>query len=334
MECCRPWTDSPAIRYGDVSLIDAFEPLTRGRCCGTRPPSGARIWSYSCAHEQFTQDRGVVVSRFEVGSPAWYEVAVDGPDIVMSFPGFAVFVFSAEQDAIRGYPERDTTALTMSHLLLDQVMPLLLAGAGHHILHASAVSVTVGEATSALVLLGDSGAGKSSTAYAASEVGADFLADDFVVVAEHGGRPSLARVDHRGARLWEESVSGLEPALLSERVSQHNSKRRVAVTSRPAPDTLPVLAVLTLEKRLPPGTAPTLEPMKPLGTTMRLLHHSFRLDPTDRVAQELTLDASARLAKAVPGFEVRMPADLRGLRSACRILLEKVLASVSEAPIR
>ena len=279
-------------------------------------------------------DRGTVVSRFNEADASWYEVSVTGDTLEVSYQGFAVFTFDSSLGLVTGFPEKHVTDLTMSHLLLDQVLPLLLAWTGRHVLHASAVAVATDDGPQALVLLGDSGAGKSSTAYAASEVGAELLADDFVVVGSTDGRPALLGIDQRGVRLWDDSVADLDPATGSERVSQHNLKRRVLVTSGPTPDTLPVLAVLALEKRRPSGATPALSPMLPLATTMRLLHHSFRLDPTDRLALEHTLDASAGLADRVPGFEVRMPADLPGLRSACRILLEKVLASVSEAPIR
>lgn len=292
-------------------------------------------WSYTCAHKPFGGGRGTVVSRFDdADAPSWYVASVLDDILVVSYQGLAVFTFDSSSSLITGFPEKRVSVLTMSHLLLDQVMPLLLAWTGREVLHASAVALDTNKGPQALVLLGDSGAGKSSTAYAASEVGADLLADDFVVVGSAEGRPALLGIDQRGVRLWDDCVADLRPNAGSERVSQHNSKRRVNVTSGPTPESLPLLAIIALETRGPAGAAPALSPMLPLATTMQLLHHSFRVDPTDRLALEQTLDAAAVLASRVPGFEVQMPADLGGLRSACRVLLDKVLAATSEPSVR
>ena len=272
-----------------------------------------------------------MVSRFSGDDSSWYKVSLAHDVLVVTYQAYAVFTFDSSSGVITGFPEAQVTDLTMSHLLLDQVMPLALVWTGHHVLHASAVAVDTDSGPRGLVFIGDSGAGKSSTAYAASQVGARLLADDFVVVGSDDAHPALMGVDQRGVRLWDESIADLEPATGSERVSQHNSKRRVRVTSGPTPHSLPLLAVIALEKRGASDATPVLSAIPPLATAMRLLHHSFRVDPTDRVTLEHTLGASTRLADEVPGFEVRMPADLPGLRSSCRTLIDEVLAATSVA---
>ena len=246
-------------------------------------------------------------------SPPWYEVSVDGPDVIMSFPGFAMFAFSPSTEVIRGYPERDTTALTMSHLLLDQVMPLLLAGTGHHVLHASAVSVDTRQtrlrrwsswATQA------PGSPAPPTPPPRSEL--SFLADDFVIVAISDGRPSSrSALTNAESRLWDESVCGLQPAPLSERVSQHNSKRRVRSDVRDQRrDSLPVLAVLALGEARPFGHGSDARADAASG------HHDAPAPPL--FSTRSNGSAGARVRRWTPRRD--SPRVCRGSRFGCRLI--------------
>jgi hypothetical protein len=90
-------------------------------------------------------------------APEWYHawIGTDGEDWLrigrddlgyrLEFPGLAEFALRSDASRVIGCA-RDASPETFRHLLLDQVMPLVLAHQGWCVLHAAAVSGPAGGA--------------------------------------------------------------------------------------------------------------------------------------------------------------------------------------------
>ena len=70
----------------------------------------------------------------------WLAFARQGNGFILRFPGMADFSVSADGREIGCYPQSATGQETLTHLLLDQVIPLVLSQQGELVLHGSAVA--------------------------------------------------------------------------------------------------------------------------------------------------------------------------------------------------
>ncbi|HEY3673377.1 MAG TPA: hypothetical protein VGN51_20750 [Acidimicrobiia bacterium] len=143
--------------------------------------------------------------------------AVEGDDVTMAvltvgdttWLRFArAAVFRADEDsgaiAITVDPGVDTEHHTIRHLLLDDVIPFLIAKTGTIVLHCA--SVLVGDR--ALLILGESGMGKSTLSAWCSLAGMPLLSDDCTVV---DATPSgmVAQPSYPSVRLWDATAIAL-----------------------------------------------------------------------------------------------------------------------------
>jgi hypothetical protein len=198
---------------------------------------------------------------------------------------------------------------TLRHLLIDQVIPRLLAVGGRLVLHASAVAVD-GEA---IAFIGPSGAGKSSMAAGWVQAGATLLADDFLLLEREpdagvatGSARYLATAAYPGLRLWADSAehfAGSAAALPP--VADYTEKRRwatpLAAGAGEAGARLPLRAIVLLGNR-PGPDAPVCKVGRLQGADafMVLFQQAFRVDRSDRADQQAELERVTRLAEAVP----------------------------------
>ncbi len=246
-----------------------------------------------------------------------------GSNLLLRAPGEADFVVSPEGDHVRVIAGADgPMGPTLEHLLLDQILPRVLAHRGDFVLHASAVLIE-GEA---MILAGDRGLGKSTLAAALALGDGQILADDAVILRRHGDRV-LATPTYPGARLLPDSIE----ALLGEgppgvAVAHYTEKLRVEVPMAWAPAPVPVRRILVLEapgSRAGSAGQPNLHTLAPAAACMALLHQSFRLDLTDRRASTDHFRAAAELSEGtevcglhVPRDYARLPELLDRLRAA------------------
>ena len=206
-----------------------------------------------------------------------------------------------------------TSDLMIRALLLDHVIPPVIALRGRYVLHAAAVRTSAG----VCVFAGDSGVGKSTIAAQLAATGCDFLTDDYLVLDEQDGAV-VAWASHPSIKLWDDAIQFLKPGCDGEPVSEYTTKRRVPASSFGAAiptEPLPVVrlyflrrgedAVMTDQpqiKRLPPHTA-----------FMRLVNHSTRLDCGDRAMLEREFQFTRRIVDSVPAALLSLPNDLSRL---------------------
>lgn len=273
-----------------------------------------------------TPPSGELLRRVMAEEAEWLRIEslTDPHRLAFVFPEYAVFVVDASGRQISIHPPSDADEPTLTHLLLDNVLPMYLASRGALVLHASSIAVDRGGDTYAVLFIGASGSGKSSTAAACAMTGgASLLSDDFAVIdlGDRGPRVFPANV---GSRLWQDSASVVAPEAQGEVVASYLPK--VRLTSRQGGPVLtepvPIGLLAFMGPRLAQeaaGPELTLAPLPHLF--MDLVRHSFRADEEGAEASQVTLDQTALLLNAVPARVVHMPDDLLELeRSAVRLL--------------
>ena len=188
--------------------------------------------------------------------------------LVVHLDGGAIIVVDAANATIVVHPEIDDADI-VSHLVVDHVLPRLLARRGYTVLHATCVAY--GE--HAIAFVGASGAGKSTLAMSAVQEGARLLADDCLVLERtDAGFEVLA--SYAGSRLWSDSASAL--AVDADAHINATGKSRLRVDTAPASGTRVALAaVFVLERG---GNDVGIEAMDPAEAFWRLGENSYVYD--------------------------------------------------------
>jgi len=256
---------------------------------------------------------------------AWISLGRTRRGYLLRFAGVADFLLSRDGSVIFGCPRPGVPALTIRHLLLDQVLPMVLAHRGHLALHASAVAAVGG----ALAFAGKTGWGKSTLCASLARAGGPPLADDCLVIEERRGR-AVAVPSYPGLRLWPDSARALSRGRLGGTpVADYSDKRRLnpGHPSARRPAATPLRAIYVLAA---PGTAKKvrISRLAPREAVGRLLAHTHRLDVTDRVRLAAELEALSRLASRVPVFELCFPHDLRRLAAIRAAVLRHAAAEL------
>jgi hypothetical protein len=244
----------------------------------------------------------------------WMRVAKRPGGYVVQFPRLAEFDVTAR--AIVCSPRVGVPARTVRHLLLDQVLPAILASRGRFVLHASAVSLD----GRAIGFIGLAGAGKSTIAAALARGGAATLTDDALVIDVRRGR-AIATPAYPGLRLWPDSraLFGAWSAVRRARVSHYNAKERwfggrVPFERRPRP--LDALYLLARGRRV------GVRPLSPQEAMMALIRFSMLLDATDRAAVRRGFERASAVVERVAVFRLTAPSGARPLRKTCELLYQ------------
>lgn len=235
----------------------------------------------------------------------------------------AGYLFHPSFGAIR--ISNGTEILVESHLPDDAVAPWLTGPALAILLHQRGCVVLHGSAVSwngkAVVLLGASGAGKSTMAHACSVHGFGVLSDDHAVVT---WRDDLPVVLPGGAqiRLRPDSLlaAGLDPAQFP-RLWHQEDKRGLNCAG-------PVIAAptrLSSVYELWDGESLGISPLDPQSQFRLLMRHSF-LAPLLKMSgtEALHFERCTRLASAIPPARFIRPRDLSLLGRAAEFLKESM----------
>lgn len=216
------------------------------------------------------------------------------------FPDLALFTLDADMAHIRIYSRTDEA--TMSHLLLDQVLPRLLAWSGETIIHAGAITAE----GNGIAFLGESGHGKSSMTAGFVQSGAQLLSDDAVAlrltpdgVYAAGLYPSL--------RLWPRALDGLSVAKSkTSDMAHYSTKRRVHIDDVTVKEPHKLNAIFKLNM----GDADSdisLTPLSQREIMMTLIEGSFRLDPTAQPQGQNFFNQIDILKNHIKGYKLCYP---------------------------
>lgn len=226
-----------------------------------------------------------------------YRVGRSGDELVAEWPGFAVLLTDRMGEHARFITAPDADPEIVSKFCRGLVNALLRHARGELTLHASAVE----RDGRALLCVGDSGAGKSSLAFAACRLdGVNLVSDDTAALLLRNG---IAEIEPTEDVCW---LSGEALALTS---ASHVARKAPVATARRATSLSRVCAVVSLvfdDAR----SVPRLR--KVLGTeAFALLARSmFRLICDDPEVDLRDFGQLSALAAAVDVFELRRPRDI------------------------
>lgn len=244
----------------------------------------------------------------ENGARPWLSVGRRGPEYLLTFEGGADFLVAPDHHSIVCCPQADVPPHTVRHLVIDQVVPLVLAHLGRFVLHASAF-VSNGEA---VALLGRAGAGKSTFAASFGCAGAAVIADD-ALVAEREGESLIVTPAYRGVRLWPDVLPALGVSGDPAPVAHYSDKRRIgaadfAFTTEP----MPMRRAYVLDAA-PADTAIAITSLSRRAAFMELVKHAFVLDLADRHHLSRQCERLADDCAAVDVRRISYPDDLSQL---------------------
>lgn len=237
---------------------------------------------------------------FRVKGSGWFHVTSDGR-----------FVRCAPVRTSRGRWQRS---------LIGQVLPFVAVLRGLETYHASAVSVEGG----AFAFVGGSGSGKSSLALSLVMRGARLITDDVMAVMTDGSGAPRAHHGFELANVRFDALNRLTPAAIAElgpQVDEDDEGIRIRVDVAREP--VPLAAICFLDRSSAGPLTERIQPADPrllLGAT-----YNVSIREPDRLIRQL--DMCATLARRVPTFRIRIPAD-RGPQEIVREIVDEVMTDL------
>lgn len=219
---------------------------------------------------------------------------------VLRFPGFGDFAVAADGRKVDAFPVADVSASTVEHLYLNQVLPLAMSRMGMAVFHGSAAIID----GHAVAFLGPSGRGKSTLAANFAVRGHRFLTDDGLIL-EPSDAGFRILPSHPSIRLWDDSHSILENtgAAVAPPVS-YTSKSRFLAGGKVRHSEVPAPLAVAYFLSDRPVDSVRFTRLAASAALIEWTKHAFLLDTSDpRLIGDL-FENAARLANAVPSFEL------------------------------
>lgn len=228
---------------------------------------------------------------------------------LLRFPGMADFAINRAATAVSCAPVPGTTAATVEHLFLNQIVPLALSHQGRLVLHGSAVNAD----GRALAFLGDSGQGKSTLAGHFASHGMSFLTDDGLFIDQLDDRARVVP-GHRSIRLWADSELSLLPSgsQKADEVQFTNKGRfHAGGVFRHCAEVIDLQCIYLLRN----GGAASVQirPMPPAAAFMALVTNSFVLDTESSIALGRHFSQLHALIRTTKVFSLDYPRDFSQL---------------------
>jgi hypothetical protein len=234
----------------------------------------------------------------------------------LKLPGLACFRIDFASRIIEVISEPASTLETLSHLLLDQVIPRVLCHTGRVVVHASAVLLEDGRA---VAFTGTSGRGKSTLASAFSREGFPVIADDCLLLQSGDGTDGVVQAfaSYPSLRLWPDSSEALwdtgDPA--SPRISDmahYSNKKQVFLAGERQQELAspsPLAALYLLNKPPDAGPEPGIR-IKPAGGTaaiMAMIEALFALDVVRKDLVQRNFEQAAQVAGQTEVYDLSYP---------------------------
>jgi hypothetical protein len=253
------------------------------------------------------------------GEEPWICFAHRQDGYLLRFPSCGDFLLSADGTEVRCVPLPDIPAVTVRHLLLDQVIPFALSRKEQLVLHASAVATERG----VIAFAGKSGRGKSTLALMFAQNGSALVSDDCLVVrGEEGNWSALA--SYPGVRVWQSTAAELvrDDANTAD-VAHYTSKRRIVDMQglRFSPSPAPILALFVLSDEQP---AISIERLVAGRAFMAWAEFAYNLDIGDRMFLRRHFEAAGLLAIDVPTYSVCYPREFISLPAVREAILNRL----------
>jgi len=251
----------------------------------------------------------------------WLSIAKIKSDYLLHFSEIVSFYISLEDQTITSFPAPEIPQHTITHLLLDQVLPRVLHHQAGLVLHAS--SVVIGDY--AVGFMGVSGAGKSTMSASLCQEGCPLVADDVLRLTLEDEQV-LASPGYPGLRLWSSSLDVLsESTARGQQVAHYSDKVRVPTRADlPFCDAPVPLQCIFLLNTLDEIHAIQIEELSARESLIELLKASFILDVTDKHSLIRDQHLLAQLVRQVPVFKLTYPHDLSAISDVHQAILTHI----------
>jgi hypothetical protein len=288
------------------TAIDSNAPELNVRMARSCPPLEKIVWIHDWSSDPKKATTTMSLGRL-------------GDRAVLSFPDAADFILSPCATSIEIAPTPEASDVTVEHLLLDQVLPRVLAWKGRLVLHGGAVMV----GSEAIMFLGDTGRGKSTLTAKLASQGLQLLSDDGVVV-EHSATRVCVRATYPSLRLLPDSIAHVcDTEQRYSPVAEYTDKQRIFLPptdANTAPQPLLRLFFLSDDVEVS-ATEVIIRRLSAREVCLGILANSFELDPTDGTAASRRLDQAAKIANLVPGYSLSFPRSFGRLTEVCTFVL-------------
>lgn len=218
------------------------------------------------------------------------------------------FLIDETRNAIRCIV-RDRNDPAWADVLVRRILPRVAMRYGALAMHASAAASGKG----ALLLLGESGAGKSTTAAALGAAGWDIFSDDMSMIWDFSD-PQIAPASI-GICVWPDTHSALGlPSERSVPMPGYAGKRRYVPGNETNTASRPLNAMVLL-KRSEKENRVRLTRVPPIDALRHATRQRIRFNPADLTGPELhkTFAALSALTQAAPCYRLQYPADYEKL---------------------
>jgi len=170
-------------------------------------------------------------------------------------------------------------------------------------LHGSAIAID----GKAYAIVGDSGAGKSTTASALLKQGYELISDDVIPVSLTSDNVPMVTPAYPQQKLWQESIDqfGMESSKFRPIVDRE-TKFAIPVASQFSNDILPLVGIFEIVKTQ--GEEIELQPIKNLERFYTLFYHTYRnffLKPAGLI--EWHFNTCAAMVNKVDIFQIQRP---------------------------
>ncbi len=252
----------------------------------------------------------------EENKEPWLRLGRVADGYLLRFPSCGDFIVSTDTMRIECRPLPGIPEVTVRHLLLDQVIPLVLSRRERIVLHASAVLTR----NCVIAFAGSSGQGKSTLAMSFAREGCPLFADDCLVLRV-GLEGWMAIPSYPGIRLWPSSVDALlRESVPTRDVADYTSKRRLGETEmlRYASGSAPLRGLFVLACG---AGEVALEKLSPGRAMIALVKFAYNLDVKDVSFLRRQFDTVARLTEDVPAYAIHYPREFAVLSTVREIIL-------------
>lgn len=290
------------------------------------------------ASSSIPEDRPWYISQYldEQNQPALQVFSVNqGRHLYFRYTDGTEFVVSQDGSEIWStWPDELTLEDTLTYLL-GPIFGAILRLRGTVCLHASAVLIE----DRVVVFVGDSGAGKSTTAAAFAQQGYPILSDDVVALVDQGDtflvQPAYPRI-----RLWKESVSALygspEALPLIVPTNPNWDKHYLDLTQedyRFQATPLPIGTIYFLNQRSSDPSAPRIEAMAAQQQLIYLLGNTYASRFIDKGMRAQEFEVLSRLRIHIPIRQITPHGDLARLPQLLDTVLEDLQQTVLTQPL-
>jgi hypothetical protein len=315
-------------RYSDFTIFSAF-PLPELPST-TLPAGHSPEFIFEPVSDGSPPSHGEWIHHWQAehGAPALSLARATDGGYLLHFPDLADFFIDGDGRQIKSRSAPGTNDATLRHLLLDQVLPRVIAHRGRVVLHAASVRIR----GRVIAIAGTTGAGKSTLAASFLIAGHPLLSDDGLLL-DPGQSGTVAQPTYPSLRLWPQTVERLfAEAPRMELMAHYSAKRRLMMNpdAKACLEPAPLAGLYVLAPRAPADTSGiTMTRLSPADGCMAIVSNTFQLDVTDRARTASLLAAASLTAQQIPIFSLRLPDDLGLLPDAVNRIVEHASSGAS-----